>query len=141
MQPTESKGKIKLSRFSLKPMVETIHPVKVVPRFAPITIPNAFENGSMLAPTKAKVISVTTEELWSIAVVTIPVTTERKWFFVNLERIISKVLPLALLSPVSKLERAKRKIDSPASNWKNSIATSNLTIRLSLRQEILGNPR
>lgn len=61
-------GRAAASILSLNPRSEIIHGVRVVPTFAPITTPSAFDRPITPAPINQSVIIVTIVLLWKIHV-------------------------------------------------------------------------
>ena len=82
---------------TLKPRIEMIQPVLVVPRLAPISTPTDCAKGRTPALTKPIVISVVALEDWIIAVTTMPEKNAM------IGRRVSESSPLRRESPASDL--------------------------------------
>ena len=90
-----SSGSSTTLRLTLKPNIDTIHAVKVVPTLAPkIT---AIDCSSDIKPafTKLTTITVEADELWMSAVMAMPVITPMKRFLVITSSIERRRLPAA----------------------------------------------
>lgn len=106
-------GSAAASMLSLNQRSEISHGVSVVPTFAPITTPSAFESPIIPAPTKPRVIIVTIVLLWKIHVCMIPVMILPTRVFVLLFKILFKVFfPISSIV-CSKTIIPKRNIPIP----------------------------
>ncbi|MPM46642.1 hypothetical protein SDC9_93347 [bioreactor metagenome] len=76
----ETRAKMVIS--TLKPKRATIHPVKVVPMFAPRITPMAWVRPISPAFTKLTTMTVVAEELWMMMVMSMPVMMETNRFLV-----------------------------------------------------------
>ena len=76
---------------NLKPRVETIQPVKVVPKLAPNTIPSALARLIIPEPTRANSIKVTAELDCKIAVEVAPTKIDLKQSKIYFKSLFSKI--------------------------------------------------
>ena len=84
---------------TLKPKIEIIHAVNVVPMLAPMI--TAIDCASDIKPafTKLTTITVEADELWINAVMRIPVSTPAKRFLVITERMLRMRSPATFCKP------------------------------------------
>ena len=111
--PTATNGSASASISSLKPTVATIHPVAVVPRFEPKTIPIALASETTPVPTNASTIRLTTELDCSAAVVTAPARTPLTGCAVCSRRNFLNGRPASCLSDCSSWCMPNKKSPSP----------------------------
>ena len=122
--PMATSGSASASMSSLKPIVATIQPVAVVPRFEPKTMPIALDSEMMPVPTKASTIRLTTELDCRAAVVAAPATTLLSGWAVCSRRNFLNGRPVRCLSACSSWCMPNRNRPSPAASRQMSIPVS-----------------
>jgi hypothetical protein len=110
--PTATRGRATVPRLSFSPTSDTIHPVLVVPRFAPMITPTACGKVSSPALTKPIVVSTVALELCSTAVAAVPDAIARNGPPVKRTSVRRSASPASAFSPsVSRIiPRRKRPI-------------------------------
>jgi len=98
------------------PASTNIHPVAVVPIFAPIIMPMAFASFIMPELTKPTTITVVAEEDCITAVTSEPSKTPLNVVDVSFPNMVSNLLPAMRLSPSPSSVMPKRKNPRPPNN-------------------------
>lgn len=118
--PMANKGKEKAEMSTLKPKVEIIQAVTVVPIFAPIITPIDCSNVNKPAFTKLTTMTVVAEDDWISAVINMPVNTPVTRFVVIAVRIFLSLSPANFCKPSLIIFIPYRNKAKDPSNFKKS---------------------